>query len=49
MLCCFVFRIINTFYVLAFFLAEMCFECTGGTSHRDVSFEHTEQINEDIR
>ena len=25
------------------FLAEMCFECSGGTSHRDVSFEHTEK------
>ena len=25
------------------FLAEMCFECSGGTSHRDVSIEHTEQ------
>ena len=26
-----------------YFLAEMCFECSGGTTHRDVSFEHTEQ------
>ena len=26
------------------FLAEMCFQCLGGTSHRDVSFENTEQV-----
>ena len=29
--------------VLVFFLAEMCVESSGGTSHRDVSFEHREQ------
>ena len=28
---------------LVFFLVEMCFEYSGGTSHTDVSLEHTEQ------
>ena len=25
------------------FLAEMCLECSGGTTHTDVFFEHTKQ------
>ena len=30
---------------VVFFLVETCFECSVGKSHRDVSFEHTEQAS----